>query len=92
MNSTQANTEVKNTTTYYAIWRKSDGELWCATIDPEYEELDVLGFDSDPLKAARVDEESEEEMDAIAEFCGDTFDPADFELVRIDVSYTVNVP
>jgi hypothetical protein len=58
--------------------------------------LDIEGFDKDPLKAARVEEDGEEEMEYIEQHYSqgeeeDEFDPDNFEVVKVSVSYTLTV-
>lgn len=81
--------------TYHVIRRKSDGRYWTATIDPEFKGLDLVGFENDPLQAARVDADGEGEMEYIAEFYegeGEEFDRGDLEVARVHVSYAVSGP
>jgi hypothetical protein len=98
MNSTVASTEMSGINTkhdaFYVIRRKSDGRFWHTTINPDYD-FDYVSFEIDPLGADRIDSNHEEEIQDHIEWVTTdyekTFDPNDFEIVKVAVSYTLSV-
>ena len=82
--------------TYYVVRCKSSGNFWHVSLDEFMEELDHLSFEDSPLGAARVGEDPgdfEEELKVIEKYLSKgEFDATDFELVRVDVSYTLSPP
>jgi hypothetical protein len=82
--------------TYYVIRCKSNGNFWHESLDDFMEELDHHSFEDSPLGAARVGQDPgdfEEELEVIEKYIPKgEFDASDFELVKVDVSYTLSPP
>jgi hypothetical protein len=88
--------EMKNKTkkeTFYVIRCKSSGSFWHASGD-DYTALECQSFEDSPLDAARVGQapgDFEEELEVIKKYLPKgEFDASDFELVKVDVSYTLS--
>jgi hypothetical protein len=91
--------EMKNKTkkeTFYIVRCKSNGNFWHESLDDFLEELDHHSFEDSPLGAVRVGQDPgdfEEELEVIKKSLPKgEFDASDFELVKVDVSYTLSPP
>jgi hypothetical protein len=100
-NSCGGKKEMKNKTkkeTFYVVRCKSTGNFWYESLDDFYcmEELDHHSFEDSPLGAVRVGQDPgdfEEELEVIKKYLPKgEFDASDFELVKVDVSYTLSRP
>ena len=79
--------------TYYVVRCKSNGNFWHESLD---DFMFYHSFEDSPLVAARVDQAPgyfEEELKVIEQYLPKgEFDASDFELVKVDVSYTLSPP
>src|ERR1700722_6698977 len=88
----------KNKATYYVGRCKRTGNFWYESLEDFFcmEELDHHSFEDSPLGAVRVGQDPgdfEEELEVIKKYLPKgEFDASDFELVKVDVSYTLSRP
>ena len=79
--------------TYYVVRCKSSGTFWYESLD---DSMAYHSFEKSPLHAAPVGQDPgdfEVELEAIEKYLPKgEFDASDFELVKVDVSYTLSPP